>query len=384
MFHDILFLLLGLVLIIAGGSYVTDGAEAIARRFKISSVIIGLTVVAFGSSTPDFVVAFTSTLEHKASLAIGDVVGANIFDLLLVVGIMGIVRNIPLSMRMRNVDLPLLLLSSLAIFFCADDTLLDGTKSNIVSRTDGLLLLGFFVIYMRCIFSVTKSQSQLPPPACVTAKPPHELRPISYAEAQNPPKQAATDSESKLAAPTSKKTLPDKKTDYKKLSVHKLRFSLEPPADMKMWVAVVCVLAGLAALVIGGNWIVDGASGLALKAGMTEAMVGLTIVAIGSSVPDLATSLIAVLKNQPGIALGNVVGSCAFNVFFIIGACATTLPMHINQTSFVDFAMLVLASLLLCIFSFTKKMEVNRKEGMLLVLVYIAYFTWLVVNAACK
>lgn len=330
MAHDIIFLILGIILIIAGGNYLTDGASAVARHFKVSNLVIGLTVVAFGSSTPDFVVCLTSTLSGKSQLALGDVVGANIFDILLVVGIVALVNPIHISKDMLWKDLLMLALASLALFFCGDDRLFDGT-ADYISRSDGLMLLAFFAIFMAYTFEM--------------AREPQPLVPAN-----------ATGNTSNKDAGGGK--------------------------GMKMWLAAVCIAGGLAALVVGGNWIVDGASGIALKAGLSEGMVGLTIVAIGSSVPDLATSVVAAVKKQPGIALGNVVGACIFNVFFIIGLCATIRPLDTGTISLVDFSTLVGGSLLLWLFGqIIGKRVITRGEGVVLALGYVAYITYLIVNA---
>ncbi|MDE6114856.1 MAG: calcium/sodium antiporter [Muribaculum sp.] len=330
MAHDIIFLILGIILIIAGGNYLTDGASAVARHFKVSNLVIGLTVVAFGSSTPDFVVCLTSTLSGKSQLALGDVVGANIFDILLVVGIVALVNPIHISKDMLWKDLPMLALASMALFFCGDDRLFDGT-ADYISRSDGLMLLAFFAIFMAYTFEM--------------AREPQPLVPAN-----------ATGNTSNKDAGGGK--------------------------GMKMWLAAVCIAGGLAALVVGGNWIVDGASGIALKAGLSEGMVGLTIVAIGSSVPDLATSVVAAVKKQPGIALGNVVGACIFNVFFIIGLCATIRPLDTGTISLVDFSTLVGGSLLLWLFGqIIGKRVITRGEGVVLALGYVAYITYLIVKA---
>lgn len=330
MAHDIIFLILGIILIIAGGNYLTDGASAVARHFKVSNLVIGLTVVAFGSSTPDFVVCLTSTLSGKSQLALGDVVGANIFDILLVVGIVALVNPIHISKDMLWKDLPMLALASMALFFCGDDRLFDGT-ADYISRSDGLMLLAFFAIFMAYTFEM--------------AREPQPLVPAN-----------ATGNTSNKDAGGGK--------------------------GMKMWLAAVSIAGGLAALVVGGNWIVDGASGIALKAGLSEGMVGLTIVAIGSSVPDLATSVVAAVKKQPGIALGNVVGACIFNVFFIIGLCATIRPLDTGTISLVDFSTLVGGSLLLWLFGqIIGKRVITRGEGVVLALGYVAYITYLIIKA---
>lgn len=326
MLHDILFLIIGLCLILAGGNFLTDGAEAIARRFRISPLVIGLTVVAFGSSTPDLAVSLFSTIEGKSQLALGDVVGANIFDLLLVVGIMAIISPVPVSADMRKKDLPMLFLSGAALFICGDDRIFDSSPDT-VSRTDGLLLLAFFVIFM-----------------CLT---------WSMAQRHN----------TTISPPQGSKNLPQPDTNH------------EP---MKMWLAIVCIAGGLTGLVAGGNWIVDGASGIARRAGLSEAMIGLTVVAFGSSVPDLATSVIAAIKKQPEIALGNVVGSCVFNVFLAIGICAVARPLDATRISLIDFGTLTAAGAAIWIFGLSHTHKITRAEGWGLTIAYIIYMTYVI------
>lgn len=332
MAHDIIFLVLGIIFIIAGGNFMTDGATAVARHFKVSNLVIGLTVVAFGSSTPDFVVCLTSTLSDKSQLALGDIVGANIFDILLVVGIVALICPIHISKDMLWKDLPMLALASMALFFCGDDKLFDGT-ADYISRTDGLMLMAFFVIFMAYTFEMAKEPLPLVP---------------SNATDKPPVKKGGT---------------------------------VEKP-KMSMWFAALSIAAGIATLIIGGNWIVDGASGIALKMGLSEGLVGLTIVAIGSSLPDLATSVAAAVKKQPDIALGNVVGACVFNVFFILGFCATIRPLDTGTISLVDFSTLVAGSLMLWLFGqIIGKRVITRGEGAVLALGYVGYMTYLVLNA---
>ena len=327
MFHDLIFLLLGLVMVIAGGNFLTDGAVSVARRFGISSLVIGLTVVAFGSSTPDFVISLISTLQHKSDLAIGDVVGANIFDLTLVAGVTALISPIVLKKNDYGFDLPMLMLSSVVLFICGDDKIIDGAPANFINRTDGLLMLFFYGFFLWRVLKGVNMQRVL---SAATGKP-----------------------------------LPQQDV------AEKPKFGRLASAGL--------IVGGLALLVIGGDWLVDGASGLARRLGMSEGMVGLTIVGIGSSVPDLATSAIAAIKKQPGIALGNIVGSCLFNVFFIIGFCGTVHPLKASNITFVDFGMLVLASLLLLLFgSLGRAHRIGRWQGGVLVACYAAYFIYLV------
>lgn len=347
MLHDIIFLILGLVLIILGGNWVTDGAVTVAQKLKVSSLVIGLTVVAFGSSAPDFVVCLSSTLQGKSEMALGDVVGSNIFDILLVTGIVALIKPIQVSNEMVSKDLPMLALSSFALFFCGDDMLFDGT-ADFISRTDGLLLLAFFAIFMAYTMEMAKDQ---------------RLAPHSSAPSGN---FAQTVGNATIGAVHGQKGVAPK-ADY------------PPVTARQLWIALLKIAAGLAALIIGGNWIVSGASGIALKAGMSEGLVGLTIVAFGSAAPDLATSLTAALKHQPSIALGNLVGSCIFNVYFCLGFCAVVRPLNAGSVSLVDFAVLAGGSVLLWLFGRRwGRNTILRWEGALLILAYLAYLAYLI------
>lgn len=322
--HDILFLILGLALVLAGANYLTDGATAIAKRFKLSDLIIGMTVVAFGSSTPDLVVSLTSTLQDKGAMAVANIVGANIFDILLVIGLCAIVHPVVIGRATLQKVFPMVILSSLVLSLMACDSLIDGLSTNFIDRSDGLILLCFFAI--NCV--------------------------VTYMVSKSPDTLASSAGNNEV----SKKPL-------------------------KMWLATVMVTGGLGALVVGGKWFVSSASGIAEKAGMSESLVGLTIVAIGSSLPDLSTSLIAAIKGHSGIAVGNIVGSCVLNVFFIIGLCATIKPLELGSVNAIDFGVLVAGSLLIWLFGWVwGRRTINRPEGAMLILCYIGYIVYLVLS----
>lgn len=324
MFHDILFLILGLSLVLGGANYLTDGATAIARKFKMSELLIGMTVVAFGSSTPDLVVSLTSTLQNKGAMAVANIVGANIFDIFLVVGLCALIRPVVIGRATLQKVFPMVILSSVVLGLVACDVLIDGLPTNFIDRSDGLILLAFFIINCFVTYMVSKS--------------------------------------------------PDTLTS----TAGNNEVSRKP---MKMWLAAIMVLGGLGGLVIGGNWFVSSASGIAEKAGMSESLVGLTIVAIGSSLPDLSTSLIATIKGHSGIAVGNIVGSCVLNVFFIIGLCATVKPLELGSVNSIDFGVLVFGSILIWLFGWVwGKRTINRPEGALLVAGYIGYFLYLLLS----
>lgn len=335
MFQDILMLIGGMILLIAGGNYLTDGAVSVAKRFNVSSLMIGLTVVALGSSMPDIAVCVESALEHKTAIAVGGVVGANIFDFLLVVGVMAAVRPWKVSDMMRTQDLPLLFLSMTSLWIVADTVIFDGTATNTINRSAGLMLLSIFIIYMW--LTVKSSKTQVITPAT------HEDHSVATASA------ATAESSGSQAD--------------------------------KQWLAWLMIVGGLVALVIGGDWVVDGASAIARKAGMSEGMVALTIVAIGNSLPDLVTSLTATLKGQPGLAFGNIVGACIINALLAIGISSAITPLGAGTVGFFDYMTLVGGALALwAVPALTKSHRFNRLPGVLLIGCYIAYMFLIIVR----
>ena len=334
MWQNLLYLVGGIILLLIGGNYLTDGAVAVAKRFNVSSMMIGLTVVALGSAAPDIAVCVESALEHKTALAVGDIVGANIFDLLLVVGVMGVCRPWKIGGLMLSQDLPLLFLSMLSLWIVGDSVIFDDASTNIINRSAGLMLISIFVIYMWLTIKSAKMQAPIP----VT----HENATVAVSRA----------------------SVSDAK-----------------PKHSKQWLNWIMIIGGLGALVIGGDWVVDGASGLALKAGMSEGMVALTVVAIGNSLPDLVTSLTATLKGQPGLALGNIVGSCIIDALLAIGISSAITPLAAGSVGFVDFITLVGAALLLWLLPYMgKSRSINRVKGALLILLYVGYMTLIIVR----
>lgn len=325
MFHDILFLCIGLILILAGANYLTEGATAVAKRFNLSDLVIGMTVVAFGSATPDLAVSLTSTLENKGAMAVGNIVGANIFDILLVVGICALIKPVVIGKSTLQKEFPMVILSSLILGLMACDVLIDQLPTNYIDRSDGMILLCFFAIYCYVTYKIAKSPD--------------------------------TDSETAGNNDVSDKSL-------------------------KIWISILMIVGGLAGLVIGGNWFVSSASGIAEKAGMSESLVALTIVAVGSSLPDLSTSVVAAVKGHSGIAIGNIVGSCVLNVFFIVGLCSTIKPLELGTINAIDFGVLLLGSILIWIFGWVwGKRTINRQEGAILFLCYCGYILYLILSS---
>ncbi|MDE6444319.1 MAG: calcium/sodium antiporter [Muribaculaceae bacterium] len=355
MIHDIIFLLLGLLLLVVGANYVTDGAVAVARRFHVSNLVIGLTVVALGSTAPDMVVCIESAFQDRPAMAIGEVIGSNIFDLLLVIGIMGLARPWKVSEVMRYQDLPILLIASVALWVAGDTVLFDGAHHNVVNRSSGIMLIMVFIFYMWfMILSSRKEKSTL-------------VSDTSEATVNS----ALTAGSTKCGIATAHSW---------KCEIQRIKKEVST-LQGKRWFSWLLIVAGLAALVVGGNWVVDGASGIALKVGMSQGMVALTVVAIGNALPDLVTSLTAALKGASGIALGNIVGSCIINALLSIGLSALVIPLKADTIGFVDFITLVGGSALLWLFPLlTKEKSVTRTFGGVFVLLYIAYMVFTVIR----
>lgn len=317
---DTILLIIGLLLILWGANALTDGAAAVARRFNISNLVIGLTIVAFGTSAPEFIISFLSSLNGSAELAIGNVVGSNIFNGLMIVGVTALVAPIPIGKGTLSKEIPLYVLSSCALFVCANDVLIDGGDTNIISRTDGLMLLCFFAIFLGYTFAIAHQGDDTG--------------------------EEAT------------------------------------PAPASLWKSVLFILLGLAALIGGGQLFVNGASGIARSLGVSESVIGLTLVAGGTSLPELATSVSAALKKNPGIAIGNVIGSNLFNAFAVLGASATINDLPLGGITNFDFLTLLTASILLLIAGFFYgKRTITRPEGALLIACYVAYTTYLIMQA---
>ena len=315
---DALLLVGGLLLILWGANALTDGAASVAKRFHISNLVIGLTIVAFGTSAPEFVISFLSSFNGSAGLAIGNVVGSNIFNCLMIVGVTAIVAPIPVGKGTLAKEIPLCVLSSIVLFLCANDILLDGGAANIISRSDGLMLLCFFAIFVGYTFAIAKN--------------------------------GAGEEEGEI------KSFP-------------------------VWKSVLFILLGLGALIGGGQLFVNGASGIARSLGVSESIIGLTLVAGGTSLPELATSVSAALKKNPGIAIGNVIGSNLFNAFAVLGASATISDLPLGGITNFDFATLIVASVLLWIAGFFMgKRVITRVEGIYLVACYVAYTTYLIMQ----
>jgi cation:H+ antiporter len=314
-----IFFIIGLILLIKGADFLVDGASSIARRLSISDLVIGLTVVAFGTSAPELFVNIVASLKGNTDIAIGNVVGSNISNVFLILGVASIIYPLAVTKGTVWKEIPFSLLAAIVLFITANDQLLDGAQMSALTRIDGLVLFVFFIIFIYYTCSIATR--------------------IDGMEAHVSAKQSG-------------------------------------------WLrSFLSVILGLAGLTLGGKWIVDGAVTLATRFGMSESLVGLTIVAVGTSLPELATSAVAAYKRRVEIAVGNVVGSNIFNIFFVLGISAGIKPLPFQPGYNLDMGVVVISSLLLFLFMFTgKKRSLDRWEGVIFLLCYggfIAYHAFM-------
>ncbi len=312
---SVIYLILGLILLIKGADLLVAGAVSIARHLQVSDLVIGLTVVAFGTSTPELFVNLLASFKGTTGIAVGNIIGSNIANVLLILGVCALIHPLSVTKGMVWKGIPFSLLAVIVLGIMTNDSLLDGSGTAVISRSDGLVLLSFFTIFLYYSFSVA--------------------------------------------------------TEVPGLGTH------TPAKQHRLPIALLLTATGLAGLALGGKWIVDGAAAIALQLGMSEVVVGLTIVAIGTSLPELATSAVAVRKGNVEIAVGNVVGSNIFNIFLVLGISATVKPLPFPIGGNFDIIVVTFASLLLFLFMFTGlRRFLDRWEGAIFVLIYTAYITF--------
>lgn len=308
---QVLLLIIGIIVVLKGADWLTAGAVGMAERIGVPQIIIGLTIVAMGTSMPEFFVSLMSAINGTPDLAVGNIVGSNIFNALLIVGCAAMVAPITIQKSTVKKDIPVAVFASVLLMAMT----LDGH----ISRIDAAILFIVFIAYM-----------------WIT------LRGAKHGEVE------------------------DNAAENKK--------------PMNVGKAVGLVILGLVCLVLGSDVFVDNATAIAHAMGISDAVIGLTIVAGGTSLPELATSVVAAKKGNSGIAIGNVLGSNVFNILMILGVTGLITPMTISGITMVDLSMMVISMILLWLFSFTKY-RIQRWEGVVLTLVFIGYISWLVVNA---
>jgi cation:H+ antiporter len=305
----------GIFLLIFGANWLVDGASSLAKRFNVSDLLIGLTIVALGTSAPEMVVNVTASIQGSTDMAIGNAIGSNIFNGMVILGISAVLNPVNVKHNTIWKEIPLCLLAAVVAWLVANDTLFNGDTVSVISRSDGLLMLCFFGIFMYYVIGVAKSDTD---PG-------------------------------------------------------------DPVAVMPLYQSIIYIILGIGGLVVGGNWIVDGGVAMARAFRISEAVIGLTIISAGTSLPELATSAVAAYKKNSDIAIGNVVGSNIMNIFLILGTSAVFTPLPFNATMNTDLLINICVSIAMFVFLFTGKgRRIDRWEGGVLVTVYVAYVAYLI------
>lgn len=308
----------GIILLIKGADYLVDGSSSLAKKFKVPTIVIGLTIVAFGTSMPELVVNIASAIRNSGDIAFGNIVGSNIVNILLILGISGIIGSLKVQSSTVWKEIPFSLLAVIVLVVFANAHVLDKLNFNSILKFEGIVLVLFFIIFLYYVFGLVRKN---------------------------------------------KLKLDDKKIEIKKYSGG---------------IIFLMIIGGLIALYFGGKWTVDGAILIARAFGLSEYFIGLTIVAVGTSLPELVTSIVAAIKKQNDLAVGNIVGSNIFNIFWILGLTAIINPIVIPVSANIDLLVLLVATVLLFVFMFLgKRHELDRWQGIMFVIMYVVYVVYL-------
>lgn len=313
-------LIAGFILLVKGADFFVDGSSSIAKLLKIPSIVIGLTIVAFGTSAPEAAVSIIAGINNSNDIAVGNVIGSNMFNLLVVLGVSAAIKPVQIKDQIIKKDYPFMLIATILLLVMSYDVLLGSEIANRISRGDAIILLVFMGIFL---YSVISS-----------------------------------------ALRSRKENIDNDEDDIPAYGIGK---------------SLLFTIGGLAGIIIGGQFVVDSASDIAIRFGMSKTLVGLTIVAVGTSLPELVTSIVAARKGESDIAIGNVVGSNIFNILFVLAASAAISPMNINEQSLTDLLILMAVTLGTYGFCVTKK-RINRVEGIILTSVYIIYLAYAIIR----
>lgn len=306
----------GFYFLIKGANWLVDGASSIAKKFNVSNIVIGLTIVSFGTSAPELIVNLMASFRGSSDLAVGNIVGSNIANVLLILGVSAAIY--PLAVKRGTIfkEIPFSLLGAVILWFLANDMIIDNANFSALTRIDGVVLLSFFIIFLYYSFGIAKVEGEG-----------------------------------------------------------------EEVKEKKTWISIIMILGGMAGLTLGGQWIVDGAVTVATRFGMSQALIGLTIVAVGTSLPELAASAVAAYKHKADIAIGNVIGSNVFNIFWILGVSSLVRPIVFSPILNFDIYILVAITWILFVFMFVgKKSILQRWQGILLVILYVIYIIYLIMR----
>lgn len=312
---------LGFIFLIKGADILVDGSSSIAKKFKISDMVIGLTIVAFGTSAPELIISSIASLKGSTGISLGNIIGSNISNTLLILGTAAVITPLVIKKHTVHKEIPFSMLAVIAVAIMINDYALDGYTSNSLTRSDGLVLMLFFAIFMYYTFGMTKNKE-------------------GVIEGMSPKEKIET--------------------------FHNFR-------------SVIMIIGGLLGLFFGGRWIVSGAVEIAFSLGLSEALVGLTIVAIGTSLPELAASAVAARKNKADMAIGNVVGSNIFNFLWVLGAASAISPISFDPALNFDILSLIGFTFILILLMYMgKKRVLDKYEGLALLALYFMYISYLI------
>jgi len=306
----------GFVFLIKGADFLIDGASLIAKKFGISAFVVGLTIVAFGTSVPELVVNISASLHGSSDIAIGNILGSNIANIFLVLGVSAVMIPVVVKRRVMQKEIPISLLAILVMAFIANDSLVDPGETSMISRDDGIILIAFFMFFLYYVYTIARK-----------GKPKKEVEQFGHE-----------------------------------------KFALSDGLKPFLYIII-----GLAGLVLGGDWVINGAISIASYAGVSESLIGLTILAIGTSLPELVTTVVAVGKKKSDIAVGNIIGSNIFNIFWILGVSAIILPIPFDASMNFEVLTVVLATSLMIVFLkyVGEKYQINKWQGM----VFLTFYT---------
>ena len=323
---DYMLLLAGLAILLIGANFLVESSVAIAQRAKISNFIIGLTVVGMGTSAPELMVSISAAISGNGDIAVGNVVGSNICNVLLILGVTAAIMPFRIDETTSRRDIPFAIASTLLLVLLANDTMMPGLTENRISRIDGVFMLVLMIAYMAWVL-ISKAKD---PAAAIT--------------------EADEQCQSRLTG-------------------------------KNKWLLWGVAVVSLVALIGGGQMFLDAAERLAKAWHISDAVIAITVVAVGTSLPELTTSVVAACKKNAQLALGNVLGSCVFNILFILGASATINPITVHGIGIVDYAMMTLAMIMVYLVIYTfKKKTIDRIEGFIFLAVYVAYTAYLVAH----
>ncbi len=315
---DAIFLIVGFVILIYSADTLVEAASTLAKLYNVPSIVIGLTIVAFGTSAPELAVNLFASADGNSEMVLGNILGSNIANILLILGIAALFNPLIVKRQTTWIEIPLSMLAAVAVFLLAEDTLIDGTVMSQINHVDGYILLLFFLVFVAYNISLSIRNNG------------------------------------------------DENLETK---------------DYGKGKSILFIILGLIGLTAGGKSIVYGASNIAEMMGISQRIIGLTIVAIGTSLPEMVTSVVAAKKGKTDIAIGNVVGSNIFNTFLVLGVSATISPIVVSNQALIDLSINIAISFLLFIFMFTDKAHrLTRREGLFFVIMYIAYLSWVIIH----